>query len=320
MIKSSDVGKELISLDYIVLDLEWNQPVSRQSYPFVKIGEKLPFEIFQVGAIKLNRNFEIVDHFQVTVRLQQYKRLHYMVKRLTGADLAEIAAGKDFAEEILRFKEWCGPDFAFVTWGYDDIPILKQNLAFYGLDTEWCEHWYNLQVVFNRQMDEGKNQRSLEYALDYFGIEANHQLHNALYDAYYTAQVACRLNLKDGFSEYEQSVWKMRPQKVAKSKRVGAYQTKKAALATSKVSRLCCPVCGRLLLERARWKGSPDGGYWTEISCKTHGPFTARLRFKRIPEGWQVTRTIKNTKPKTKKEPEAIMEVSGDSTVLNAAE
>ena len=138
------------------MDLEWNQPVSRQSYPYLKIGEQLPFEIFQIGAVKLNREFKITDRFEVNIRLQQYKQLHYMVKKLTGVDKSLIAAGLDFKEAAARFHDWCGEDFAFLTWGYDDIPILRKNLAFYDLDAEWCDRWYNLQVIFNHQVDGGK--------------------------------------------------------------------------------------------------------------------------------------------------------------------
>ncbi len=283
-------------MDYIILDLEWNQPVSRKSNSYLKVGEQLPFEIFQIGAVKLNCNFELTDHFQATIRLQHYKRLHYMVKKLTGVDENEIASGNDFKEEALRFMQWCGVDFVFFTWGYDDIPILKQNLAFYGIDTAWCDQWYNLQVIFNRQIGEEKNQRSLEYALNTFGIHPDHQFHNALNDAYYTAQVACRLNLYEGISKYEQMLWSMRPQKVKKVKRLGVFQTKKAALSATKVDRFCCPVCGQLLLKHSRWKSSLDGRYWVEATCKTHGEFSAYLRFKRCPEGWQVTYTVKNGK------------------------
>lgn len=300
-------------MEYVVFDLEWNQPVSRQSHPYVEIGERLPFEIFQIGAVKLSCEFELVDRFEETVRLRQYKRLHFMVKKLTGADKGTISAGVDFEEAAARFREWCGEDFAFVTWGYDDVPILKQNLAFYQMDTDWCDRWYNLQVIFNGQLDEGKNQRSLEYALDYFGIETGNRLHNALNDAAYTAEVARRLNLKKGFSDYERSIWNMRPQKVAKSKRLGVFHTRKEALSSPKASRFCCPVCGQLLLERTRWKGSAaDGGYWAEASCKTHGAFVSRLKFKRCMGGWQVTRVIKNAKKKPEKG-------SGELPALSAA-
>lgn len=289
----------MLILEYVVMDLEWNQPVSRQSYPYLKIGEQLPFEIFQIGAVKLNREFKITDRFEVNIRLQQYKQLHYMVKKLTGVDKSLIAAGLDFKEAAARFHDWCGEDFAFLTWGYDDIPILRKNLAFYDLDAEWCDRWYNLQVIFNHQVDGGKNQRSLEYALEYFEIETENRLHDALNDACYAAKVACHLNLREGFSDYERSAWDMRPRKVTKTKRLGVYQTRKEALSSSKVSRFCCPVCSRLLRERVRWKGNSDSGYWAEVNCKMHGSFTGRLRFKRCSDGWQVTRVIKNTKVKS---------------------
>lgn len=289
-------------MHYIVLDLEWNQPVSRKNSRFEEVGSKLPFEIFQIGAVKLNNRFEIEDRFQTTIRLKYYKSLHYMVKKLTGIDRVAIASGDGFEKAVEQFRQWCGDNFSFVTWGYDDIPILKQNLDFYGLDTAWCDSWYNLQVIFNDQFDEGKNQRSLEYALNYFGMEATQHLHDALNDAYYTALVAQKMNLSEGFSNYEQAVWTMRPQKTAKTKRLGLFRTKKEALSSRKVSKLDCPVCGEVMKERVRWKGLPDGSYHAEAACEVHGPFTARLRFKKDKDGWLVSRTIKNTKQKPKED------------------
>ena len=48
-------------MQYIVLDLEWNQPVSYQSSAYRKVGDRLLFEVIQFGAAKLNEKFEIVD-------------------------------------------------------------------------------------------------------------------------------------------------------------------------------------------------------------------------------------------------------------------
>lgn len=50
----------------IVLDLEWNQPFSTRS--MVTTPVRLPGEIIQIGAVKLNERLEIVDTFKVMVK------------------------------------------------------------------------------------------------------------------------------------------------------------------------------------------------------------------------------------------------------------
>ena len=47
-------------MNYIVLDLEWNQC----PYGKGRENKKLPFEIIEIGAVKLNEKREIVDSFQ----------------------------------------------------------------------------------------------------------------------------------------------------------------------------------------------------------------------------------------------------------------
>ena len=46
-------------MDYIVLDLEWNQSPNGKGTE----NKAVPFEIVEIGAIKLNADFEIVSEF-----------------------------------------------------------------------------------------------------------------------------------------------------------------------------------------------------------------------------------------------------------------
>ena len=47
-------------MNYIVLDLEWNQPVSYASAAYRKVGSKLLFEVIQIGAAKVDETMQIV--------------------------------------------------------------------------------------------------------------------------------------------------------------------------------------------------------------------------------------------------------------------
>ena len=46
-------------MNYIVFDLEWNQNPSGKKTR----NDRLPFEIIEIGAVKVNSKKEITDHF-----------------------------------------------------------------------------------------------------------------------------------------------------------------------------------------------------------------------------------------------------------------
>ena len=50
-------------MNYIVIDLEWNQsPIGETEV------DGFPFEIIEIGAVKLNHNREIIDIFHELVK------------------------------------------------------------------------------------------------------------------------------------------------------------------------------------------------------------------------------------------------------------
>ena len=52
-------------MNYIVLDMEWNQPFNMKS--MVKKPLMLHGEIVQIGAVKLDGNYHILDTFKIMV-------------------------------------------------------------------------------------------------------------------------------------------------------------------------------------------------------------------------------------------------------------
>ena len=133
-------------MNYIVLDLEWNQPISKDSPSYQKFGNYLTSEIIQFGAVKLDSSKKIVDSFRSVVAPKCYRKLQHHVKRLTSLTQRDIDCGLPFPVIVNRFRKWCGPEgsYAFLTWGYDDIPALETNLSFYQMDISWLNPWYNL--------------------------------------------------------------------------------------------------------------------------------------------------------------------------------
>ena len=64
---------------YIVLDLEWNQS-SRGKEGSVNC---LPFEIIEIGAVKLNENFRTVSEFHRLIRPRVYRQMHFKISEVT---------------------------------------------------------------------------------------------------------------------------------------------------------------------------------------------------------------------------------------------
>ncbi len=179
-------------MNYIVFDLEWNQPLIKED----KINEpvKLNGEIIQIGAIKLNDSFEIIDTFDIMIRPVYYTQMNSKVRRLTGISQEDIESGVSFPEAYRRFSAFCGDDFCYMTWGGDDIGILLSNIMIHQIPTYPLPGTYNLQRIYGRQIAKTKKQISLEDAVSNLG-EPPYQAHNALSDAMSTALVCKHLDI-----------------------------------------------------------------------------------------------------------------------------
>ena len=190
-------------MNYIVVDLEWNQAMSSKSSVFNKLPIKLRGEIIEIGAVKLDENLQPAEEFTIDVKPVYFKRMHYKVKKLTGFDKERLAKGLSFRDAFEQFREWCGDGVTFLTWGCDDRGIMEQNIIIHDLDWDWIDNWINLQLIYNMQTDGDKNQKSLATAMEHFGIEQTRVAHDALGDAYNTALVCTKLDIAKGLADYE---------------------------------------------------------------------------------------------------------------------
>ena len=191
-------------MDYIVLDMEWNQPWPGSPSAKKVLPVQIRGEILQIGAVRITEDQREADEFQVLIKPKYYKRLNRRVSKLTGIKEADLRdRGVPMEKAIDAFRQWCGEDVTFLTWGFDDITILRENLQLYGLDDSWVNRWYNAQMIFNAQIDGSTAQKALKTAMEIFDIEATRPAHDALGDAYHTALICARLDLKKGAAEYD---------------------------------------------------------------------------------------------------------------------
>lgn len=276
------IDESLNVSSYIVYDLEWNQPQSRESSAYRKVGDRLTNEIIQIGAVKLSPdNLAPLDTFTTVVKPRYYRKLMDRVKKITHLTESELAEGPGFAEVIREFRRWCGDDAVFLTWGPDDTTVLRQNLDFYGMEIQWMTHWYDLQLIFNRQTGNS-GQKSLAFAAEHFNIDQCLPLHNALNDAYYTALVCEELDLEQGISTYPNlAEHRFTSSAISlKNQMYDGFENKLDALRDGRVRHTNCPDCGEKMLSRA-FTHQTTNKYITLAECAEHGRFLVQVRFSR---------------------------------------
>ena len=119
---------------FIVLDLEWNQS------PAGKEGSmnRLPFEIIEIGAVKLNKNLQIISEFRRLIRPRVYRQMHYKISEVTHMSIEQLdTEGEDFVRVMTEFLEWCGDDYRFCTWGSMDLTELQRNMVYHGMELQF---------------------------------------------------------------------------------------------------------------------------------------------------------------------------------------
>lgn len=272
-------------MNYIVLDLEWNQPISKDSPSYQEYGNYLTSEIIQFGAVKLNSSKSVISSFRSVVSPRCYRTLHHHVEQLTSLTQRDIDSGLPFPVIAKRFRKWCGEEgsYAFLTWGYDDIPTLAANLMFYKMETGWLNPWYNLQILFSNQEGQDTNQKGLSSVIEYYHLQQKSQFHDALNDARYTAMVAAKLNLKQGMMDYPKLVNPLilyvkgvaPPLEAIRAQNI---INRKTIFLMKEFSQFACPNCGKVIAESISWVKQSGDRYLYAAECPQHKAYLLRLR------------------------------------------
>ena len=279
-------------MNYIVLDMEWNQPWPGSPSAKKVLPVAIRGEIIQIGAVRVTEDQSVTDEFQILIKPKFYRHLNRRVSKLTGIKESRLREeGVPFPEAMEAFRSWCGEDIVFLTWGFDDIGILRENLQLFELETGWTDKWYNAQMIFNAQTDGSTAQKALKTAMEIFGIEATRPAHDALGDAYHTALICARLNLKKGQAEYDAAL-KSHENGFHGAELPGCigrkvyhdFADKRAALSAMSGEENLCPICGGRMLG-SRWFAQPGHRYMDLATCPEHGKFLIRVRLSQQEDG-----------------------------------
>lgn len=289
-------------MNYIVLDLEWNQ------CPYGKEMENkaLPFEIIEIGAMKLNSKKECVGEFSRLIRPTVYKEFHHYTRSMLCLTMKELNKGQGFIQVMKEFLEWCGEDFIFCTWGATDLVELQRNMEFYGLEplAQGPFKFYDVQKVFSIVFEEdAKARRSLEYAVDYLHILKSAAFHRAREDAMYTMRIMQHMSYSDMERYYSIDTFKRPKDKKSEvyavfekySKYISReFSSKEDAMADREVASTRCYLCGKNARKKIRWFSGNGKMYFCQAYCENHGFLKGKIRMKKAGEGsFYVIKTLK---------------------------
>ena len=290
------LGKGLL-MNYIVFDLEWNQ----SSVGGTSV-EGFPFEIIEIGAVRLTGDGRIDGDFNELIRPLVYKEMHRITGKIIHLTMDELKFSRTFPEVASRFEHWYGKeDFLFCTWGTMDVMELQRNRKYYEMKpiSEKPLQYLDIQKLFALTFDtrDPRKRRALQDAVDYLEIEKHIPFHRAFSDAYYTAKVLQVIMKKnpqvlsqvsyDVFCPPNSRETEIKHQFDTYFKYISrVFPGKKELLADREVSSSKCYLCHKNLKKTVKWFPLSNNRHYVCLAhCDVHGYLKGKIRVTKAMDG-----------------------------------
>ena len=269
-------------MNYIVFDLEWNQPATEEDT--VTEPVYLTGEIIEIGAVKLNDAFETVDEKKIYVMPKYYTKLHNKIASLTGISNRTLQEqGLPFPEAFKEFQTWCGEEYTYMTWSESDLTALIENMLLHGMDISNLPDCCDAQRIFDREILREERKCSLDKAIEILG-ETGDKAHDALHDARNTVLVCNHMDLEEYIGEYTSRVF-------GEPSSSTVYESVSQALEAPELTDFVCPWCGEPVTA-GNWIPLRGNRYMGMGCCGEEDEFIVYLNFNRCHEGWRVMRVF----------------------------
>ena len=309
-------------MNYIILDLEWNQSARGKDFE----NKELPFEIIQIGAVKLDEKGDVQDIFNCVVRPSVYKKLHSAVKEVVALTDQELKSGVPFSEAFIQLMKFCEDDYIFCTWGSQDLWQLQQNMQYYHIENAFPKvmKYYDVQKLFSIVFEDGKLRRTVEHAVDVFGLEKDLMFHSAVNDARYVAKIFKSL-MENKEAMDRVSVDYFKPPLCKKDEVCLRFKTyskyvyrvfpsKEEAMEDKGVLTIKCPICRTALRKKVMWFTGNSKKYYCVAKCPFHGFVRGKIQMKKYGADPHLVFPIKIVKPISEEDVEKIGEMKRQVT------
>lgn len=276
---------------YIVLDLEWNSAYYKPQGRFIN-------EIIQIGAVKLNEDFDVIDTFQVYIKSKIVKKLSSRTINLTGITNEQMSSGVGFRDAVAKYNEWAGKGNITMTWSDSDLYAIVENSRIF-LDNSLrfsLGGYLDLQSYIQGELrllgNSITNQISLANAAEMLGINIDgFELHNAKDDAYVSAIMLKKTYNKERFNKlvrdtsdssfYDRLFFRAYCISNIKDKRID-----------KKTLRFTCPGCKKALKNNNKWRFK-NNWFRSEFFCeKCNTKYRAMVSYKQTFDEVVVKRRI----------------------------
>lgn len=170
-------------MEYVIFDLEWDNVFYKKEKRFIN-------QILQIGAVKLDGDFNVIDSFTATIRSAISKRVTGRFAILTGITTEKMLAGIPLEQAVKEFNEFSRNADVTMTWSDSDLyTIVENEMLLKNSGVSFNMNFYlDLQKLVQAKMrDKGynsKNQVSLEGAAEFFNVSIDeYSMHTALDDS-----------------------------------------------------------------------------------------------------------------------------------------
>lgn len=171
----------------IFIDLEMNTTYTRLVH-----RKELKNEVIEIGAVRMDDAFHLLDRFRIFVRPQYNGVIERKIYKLTGISNGAVSDAVSLPEALDALEAWCGSDGCEIyAWSTSDLCQLRKECGFKGIDSVFLDEmvqWHDFQEDFRQMLGE-KNILSLSNAMHRAGLEPEGSLHDASWDAYNSARL-----------------------------------------------------------------------------------------------------------------------------------
>lgn len=221
-------------------------------------------------------------------------------------DYKDLRDGISFPQAAREFLEWCGTDYAFCTWGNQDLTELQRNLKYYDMICllPGPVFYYDVQKLFSWFHEHKKLRRGLEYAVDTMRIEKGQRFHRAREDAEYTAEIFRRMDRDTVMPYFSVDVFQ-NPRKRKEELHISypfydkyvsrEFADKEKIMKDREVTSTRCPLCHFPAKRKIRWFVNNSKSYESISLCQNHGYVKGKIRIRKTDEGaYYAVKTLKN--------------------------
>ncbi|WP_291571086.1 3'-5' exonuclease [Clostridium sp. UBA4548] len=186
-------------MNYIILDLEFNHPSKSQDEEQNKINKSFPFEIIQIGALKLDEKFNTLSTFDKLIKPEAYTDIKPHIQEITGLNSEILSTAKTFKELYVSLYNFLKGDNILCVWGAADIKELFRNITYHELNhSDISKKYIDIQYHASKHFKYPKGTNiGLSKAVDLLNIPVKEDFHNAFNDAFYTTEVFKKIYKKE---------------------------------------------------------------------------------------------------------------------------